>query len=154
MSGSGPRGAPELRDRRSDWLRTGAQTLVLRMNRRGFLGTMSKGAVLVVAAVSGIAPFGSNVRTALAGCTSPACCYGCIGDCTCGPYWSLCDHTYTFYLPNSSGQLGQSYASCRVNCGNSPFQCCFAYVPNQDYGYGCPCQALDCTGGCGTGGPC
>jgi hypothetical protein len=48
-----------------------------RLNRRGFLGVVGKGAVIVAGVLAGIAPLGANVKTALActwcdGCTAPA----------------------------------------------------------------------------------
>lgn len=143
-------GVREGKDR--DRLRATARLLGHRLNRRDFVGTMGKGALVIAAALTGLDAF--RVKPVLAFSCPPECCNGCIGECTCGPYYSSCTYSYAFWT--TQGELIQRSQLCAINCRNSSgYECCYVYVPSGTYSpYSCSCNAYDCTGGCGSGGPC
>ena len=101
-----------------------------RFNRRGFLGVLGKGAVVVAGVLAGIAPLGANVKTAL------ACrwCEGCTSSCSQG--WARCASYY--YETGVQGNY-----ICEVDCRDYGFAC-NAYAAHGFYANFCPCGAMQC----------
>jgi len=102
-----------------------------RLNRRGFLGVVGKGAAVVAGMLAGIAPLGANVKTALAcrwceGCTASACSGG-LSQCT----------SYYYQGPT------QSWYTCTVDCRDYGFSC-KAYAAHGYYLNYCPCGVMQC----------
>lgn len=113
-----------------------AKMLGRHMNRRGFLGTASKGALVVAAAISGVMPFGSQVQVALA-CWE---CEGCTSPCQSGT--ASCSHNYWHQ------GSGPHSAECSVDCQlaqGEPY--CKAHAPAGFFPYyysACPCGSRSC----------
>lgn len=119
----------------SEPLTSMTEALAYRLNRRGFLGTIGKGALLLAGALAGIAPIGANMKAALA-CVN---CDGCRGDCRCGEDYSDCSANYIY-----EGGNGTVYVRrCTMWCPYY-YYCCFAVMPRGYATITCLCQAYDC----------
>lgn len=131
-----------------DWLSHTTNILARRMNRRGMLGGMSKGAVVAAAGISGLVSISGHsvaVKSALAACTYLHC-YSCQSFCTCNDFAS-CYYTY-----NYCGQTEEHWGLCSTHCTNhylSCNDCCRSYVPYGDWDFRpdyftCPCWTEGC----------
>lgn len=103
-----------------------AEVASQRLNRRGFLGVVGKGAAVVAGLLAGIAPLGANVKTAL------ACrwCEGCIANWCSGGLSSCASYYY------EGG--GQSYYTCQLDCRDYG-RSCKAYGATGFFANFCPC---------------
>jgi hypothetical protein len=112
-----------------------AQILGKRLNRRGFLGTLGKGAAAAAAALGAVIPLGSNLKTALA-------CKICFG---CGPTQCVFNHevscTYDWRWT-----WGGPYYSGTCACGwDGMGTTVKAYAMSAIYVSSCPCNCyFDC----------
>lgn len=117
-----------------------------RMNRRGFLGTIGKGAVALTAVATGLFPLpgiGRSVRDAL------ACyfCSGCTGNCGfCGgnPRYSTgCEgQYYPIGHPEDYANYSCGSGICCPEYGNP--SACRACGITQETSFPCPCAVIQC----------
>jgi|ThiBio_1000_plan_1041568.scaffolds.fasta_scaffold32197_2 hypothetical protein len=113
--------------------------LAQRLNRRGFLGTMAKGATAFAVATSGLflrSPLGTGIMTAL-GCT--IYCYGCLSP-SCRPISCFYCASVTYEYPTG----GQGEYLCDRPCPNQDVSCCCFVPPGGPYINDCPCGVFSC----------
>lgn len=114
------------------------ESIAIRMNRRGFLGGVSKGAlVLMVASAGALGLIGSDTKAALA-CVY---CSGCTSACT--SQAACCRYTYTNLMDGSTWE-----SDCCYLCSSCGYWNCFtaARTGNQT-SVDCGCGCYDCTPG-------
>lgn len=131
MNADGPSTVQDFAPVKQDRLSILARAVGHRLNRRGFLGGLGKGAIGLTAAMAGVLPGTGNFKTALA-CRY---CYECRGPCVFGPRKSSCSQDILTW----GGTLIREDCECDIR-GGARGQ---SFAPAGHYS-DCPCYCYRC----------